>query len=80
MEQQAIYAIHELSQQLKANGPALAQLAKFMPIMEINALTQVCSNQQLSEEVRRIASARLEDIINKTYGNQYNNHTSKQFK
>ena len=34
MNQNEIYAMHELSQQLKANGPALAQLAQYMPIIE----------------------------------------------
>ena len=80
MNQNEIYAMHELSQQLKANGPALAQLAQYMPIIEMNSLAQICSNNQLSEEIRNIAAARLEDVIKKTYGQHYNNNNAKQFK
>ena len=58
-------------------GPYLPEL---MPLLEMNALSQVCSNQQLSEEVRNMSAARLEAVITRMYGEKYGNDRAKQFK
>ena len=81
LDQQSMAVMQILSNEIRnfSNniGPYLPEL---IPIFEINALSQVCSNQQLSEEIRNMAAARLEAVMTQTYGRKYGNDSAKRFK
>ena len=77
----APYTMQELSKQLHSfNDTAQMFMGKYIPIVEMNFLTQASVNPQLSEEARSFATARLEDLIKNIYGKSYGNGEPNQFK
>ena len=75
--QSAPYTVQELSKQLQVfNGNAQMFMGQYMPMIEMNFLSQASVNPQLSEEARNLATARLEGLIKATYGKE----EAKQFK
>jgi len=81
MRSEDLYNIQALSNELKAfTDNIISNTQQIMPIMEMNALSQICLNNNLSEEVRSIASARVEEIVKQIYSKQQNNEFASQFK
>lgn len=80
MTQEALHIMQDLTQELSKLRQSMKLNQQNMFIMELNSLSQICANLQLSEEVRNVAASRLEELVTMAYSKQYASNSAKQFK
>lgn len=72
--------MQELTQELSKLRQSMELNQQNIFVMELNSLSQICANLQLSEEVRNVVASRLEELVTMAYSKQYASNSAKQFK